>query len=328
MMKLQGGLLQWSRSSLIPSIYSPINTTQFSIYACVIEGNHQLTAKERRQLRNERRESKSGYSWREEVEEKLIQKPTKRYATWTEELNLDTLAESGPQWWVVRVSRLRGHETAQILARALARQFPEMEFTVYAPSVQVKRKLKNGSISVKPKPVFPGCIFIRCILNKEIHDSIREVDGVGGFIGSKVGNTKRQINKPRPVDDSDLEAIFKQAKEEQEKADSEFEAAERAEEEASQKLATSNSDVVETVADSKPKRAPRKATLATETKGKKKKLAAGSTVRVLSGTFAEFVGNLKKLNRKTAKATVGFSLFGKETLVEIDINELVPEIQS
>jgi len=60
---------------------------------------------------------------------------------------------------------------------------------VYAPSVQVKRKLKNGSISVKPKPVFPGCIFIRCILNKEIHDSIRDVDGVGGFIGSKVGNT-------------------------------------------------------------------------------------------------------------------------------------------
>jgi len=28
------------------------------------------------------------------------------------------------------------------------------------------------------------------------------------------------------------------------------------------------------------------------------------------------------------QATVGFTLFGKETLVEIDINELVPEIQS
>jgi len=103
-----------------------------------------------------------------------------------------------------------------------------------------------------------------------------------------------------------LEAIFKQAKEAQEKADSEFEEADRAEEEASilasqELLALSNSDVIETVAESKPKRAPRKATLTTETKAKKKKLAAGSTVRVLSGTFAEFVGNLKKLNRKTAK---------------------------
>ncbi|CAN8259977.1 unnamed protein product [Cochlearia groenlandica] len=333
MMKLQGGLLQWSPSSLIPSINATIAKTHLSISACVAEKNHQLTAKERRQLRNERRESKSGYSWREEVEERLIKKPKKRYATWTEELNLDTLAESGPQWWVVRVSRLRGHETAQILARALARQFPEMEFTVYAPAVQVKRKLKNGTLSVKPKPVFPGCIFIRCILNKEIHDSIRDCDGVGGFIGSKVGNTKRQINKPRPVDDSDLEAIFKQAKEEQEKADNEFEEAQRAEEEASQKLLASNSDVFEAEESltSKPKRRQRKAAITTETKDpktKKKKLAAGSTVRVLSGTFAEFVGNLKKLNRKTAKATVGFTLFGKETLVEIDINELVPEIQS
>ncbi|KAG2245897.1 hypothetical protein Bca4012_091185 [Brassica carinata] len=334
MMKLQGGLLQWSPSSLIPSINTAIRTTRLSISACVVERNHQLTARERRQLRNERRESKSGYSWREEVEERLIKKPKKRYASWTEELNLDTLADAGQQWWVVRVSRVRGHETAQVLARALARQFPEMEFTVYAPAVQVKRKLKNGSISVKPRPVFPGCIFIRCILNKEIHDAIREVEGVGGFIGSKVGNTKRQINKPRPVDDSDLEAIFKQAKEEQEKADSEFDEGKRAEEEASlalQKALASNSDGTETVeslAETKPERAPRKATLATETKAKKKKLAAGSTVRVLSGTFAEFVGNLKKLNRKTAKATVGFTLFGKETLVEIDINELVPEIQS
>ncbi|KFK38307.1 hypothetical protein AALP_AA3G097000 [Arabis alpina] len=334
MMKLQGGLLQWSHSSLIPSINLTIRSTNFSISACVVEQNHQLTAKERRQLRNERRESKSGYSWREEVEERLIKKPKKRYATWTEELNLDTLAESGPQWWVVRVSRLRGQETAQILARALARQFPAMEFTVYAPAVQVKRKLKNGTLSIKPKPVFPGCIFIRCILNKEVHDSIREVDGVGGFIGSKVGNTKRQINKPRPVDDSDLEAIFKQAKEAQEKADSEFEEVQKAEEEASlasQKLLASNTDVIETVVETKPKRAPRKASIATETKDpkvKKKKLAAGSTVRVVSGTFAEFVGNLKKLNRKTAKATVGFTLFGKETLVEIDINELIPEIQS
>ncbi|CAH8356373.1 unnamed protein product [Eruca vesicaria subsp. sativa] len=324
MMKLQGGLLRLSL--IIPSaIKTPRN---LSISACVVERNHQLTARERRQLRNERRESKSGYSWREEVEERLIKKPKKRYASWTEELNLDTLAESGQQWWVVRVSRVRGHETAQVLARALARQFPEMEFNVYAPAVQVKRKLKNGSISVKPRPVFPGCIFIRCVLNKEIHDAIREVEGVGGFIGSKVGNTKRQINKPRPVDDSDLEAIFKQAKEEQEKADIEFDEGERAEEEASlalQKALASNSDgteIVESLAEAKPKTAPKKAA------PKKKKLAAGSTVRVLSGTFAEFVGNLKKLNRKTAKATVGFTLFGKETLVEIDISELVPEIQS
>lgn len=60
---------------------------------------------------------------------------------------------------------------------------------VYAPAVHVKRKLKNGTYSIKPKPIFPGCVFLRCVLNKELHDSIRECDGVGGFVGSTVGNT-------------------------------------------------------------------------------------------------------------------------------------------
>ncbi|OMP11606.1 hypothetical protein CCACVL1_00406 [Corchorus capsularis] len=56
-----------------------------------------------------------------------------------------------------------------------------------------------------------------------------------------------------------------------------------------------------------------------------KRLVAGSTVRVVSGTFAEFVGSLKKLNRKTGKATVGFTLFGKESLVELDAEDIVLE---
>ena len=62
-------------------------------------------------------------------------------------------------------------------------------FQVYTAAVNVKRKLKNGTCSVKPKPLFPGCVFLRCVLNREIHDFIRECEGVGGFVGSKVGNT-------------------------------------------------------------------------------------------------------------------------------------------
>ena len=49
---------------------------------------------------------------------------------WTEELNLDNLARLGPQWWVVRFSRVRGLETADVLARSLARNFPDIEFKV------------------------------------------------------------------------------------------------------------------------------------------------------------------------------------------------------
>ncbi|KAJ7961318.1 Transcription termination/antitermination protein NusG [Quillaja saponaria] len=245
-------------------------------------------------MREER--AKPATNWREEVEERLLKKPKKRYASWTEELNLDNLAQLGPQWWVVRVSRLRGQETAERIARSMARTFPDIEFKVYAPAVQVKRKLKNGSYSIKPKPLFPGCIFLRCVMNKELHDFIREYDGVGGFIGSKVGNTKRQINKPRPVSVDDMKAIFRQAKEEQEKTDQAFEEEE--------KKGILNSGILKTdiTIDSNE----------------------SSTVRVLSGTFAEFVGSLKKLNRKTKKATVGFTLFGKESLVDIDVSEIAP----
>lgn len=60
---------------------------------------------------------------------------------------------------------------------------------VYTPAVQVKTKLKNGTISVKPKPLFPRCVFLRCVMNREVHDFVREVEGIAGFIGSKVGNT-------------------------------------------------------------------------------------------------------------------------------------------
>ncbi|XVE61995.1 hypothetical protein DITRI_Ditri06bG0083000 [Diplodiscus trichospermus] len=234
---MKQGLLLWSPCHLFPpSFHSlslkirtakhapqvpPISASLDSIDTQVQQ--QQLSARERRQLRNERRESKAGYNWREEVEERLIKKPKKRYVSWTEELNLDNLAHLGPQWWVVRVSRVRGLETAEVMARSLARNFPDVEFKMYTPAVQEKKRLKNGSISIKPKPLFPGCVFLRCVLNKEIHDFIRECDGVGGFVGSKVGNTKRQINKPRPVSVDDMEAIFRQAKEEQKKADQAFE---------------------------------------------------------------------------------------------------------
>lgn len=304
----------------------PPRSLSLSISATLESANdttQELSARERRRLRNERRESKGGANWREQVEERLLKKPKKRYASWTEELNLDTLATLGPQWWVVRVTRVRQQETAELIARLLARNFPDLPFKVYVPAVQVKRRLKNGSISVKPKHLFPGCVFLNCVMNKDIHDFIRECDGVGGFVGSKVGNTKKQINKPRPVDEIDMEAVFKQAKEEQEKHEKEF--AEEQQQEGNLDFGKSRSSVepqldsngtTKSATDSKPKRQSTK---------KSPKLVPGSTVRVVSGMFAEFEGSLKKINRKTGQATVGFMIFGKESLVDVNVNEIVAE---
>ncbi|KZV18535.1 hypothetical protein F511_21563 [Dorcoceras hygrometricum] len=286
------------------------------------------TARERRQLRQEKRESKLAYNWREEVEDRLIKKPKKRYASWMEELNLDNLALLGPQWWVVRVSRVSGQDTAERMARSMARNFPSLDFKVYAPSVHIKRKLKNGSISTKPKPLFPGCIFLRCVMNKELHDFIRECNGVGGFVGSKVGNTKRQINKPRPVEADDVEAIFKQAKAEQEKADRAFEAQQQTEgTKDSERIDVTSPLVSKDDAQSNPTTRARgrgKKASKQPTVGKAMPLAPGSTVVVASGSFAGFSGTLKKIN-ESGLATIGLTLFGKETLADIDVSEIVSE---
>lgn len=251
-------------------------------------------------------------------------KPKKEYRSWTEQLNLDNLALLGPQWWVVRVARVNGHETAEGLARALVRNYPNFEFKVYYPSVKEQRKLKNGSYSVKLKPLFPGCVFLKCVLNKEIHDFIREFDRVGGFVGSKVGNTKRQINRPKPVPIEDIEAIFQQAKEEQEKFDQSF----KEEQQKSIHL------VIDPSSNQKPK------SQATKRRSRKssdpfnndtlsgdnyKSLVPGASVRVLSGPFTEFSGCLKELNHKNGTATVGFMLFGKESFVELQADQIVAE---
>ncbi|KAF3619199.1 hypothetical protein FXO38_33040 [Capsicum annuum] len=327
---MKQAILTWSHSpTFLPklpptSIFLKPQNIILRIYATV--ENVGLTAKERRQLRNERRESKTGYNWREEVEERLIKKPKKEYKSWTEELNLDNLAKLGTQWWVVRVSRVNGHETAERMARALSRNFPDIDFQVYIPSVQVKRKLKNGTLSVKPKPLFPGCVFLKCVLNKEIHDFIRECAGIGGFVGSKVGNTKRQINKPRPVDEDDLEAIFKQAKEEQERADQAFEEEEQGEGGLDSSIAPTDDKVVPKKRGRQSKKASDLLTVDALRGSDDKSLIPGSTIEVVSGAFAGFSGILKKVDSKAGLATVGFSLFGKETLADIDVKEIVAEV--
>ncbi|XP_010693522.2 uncharacterized protein LOC104906463 [Beta vulgaris subsp. vulgaris] len=328
------GILQWNpsspnthslSSSLLSSIPYIPKFKRFTLISATIksveeEKEEKLPARERRKLRNERRESKS-YNWKEEVEMKLIKKPKKRYASWTEELNLDTLAQLGPQWWVARVSRVNSQETGERLARSLANNYPDIDFKLYMPAVQEKRKLKNGSYSIKSKPLFPGCVFLRCVLNKELHDFIREADGIGAFVGSKVGNTKKQINKPRPVSEDDMEKIFQQAKEEQEKADLAFQE--------EQKLVIRQSEMgdLETLLDTSPKSRRNKIPVSAPKERKKKLAKVGSTIRVVSGSFAEFSGILKKVDKKNGMVTVGFTLFGKETIADLDINAIVEDAE-
>lgn len=100
-----------------------------------------------------------------------------------------------------------------------------------------------------------------------------------------------------------MEAVFQQAKEEQEKADTAFEEEQQAHG-APNSVKLGSNNITQSFIDSNSERGLRRNSgpLVSSSSRKKDKLPkTGSTVRVVSGTFADFVGSLKKLNRKTGK---------------------------
>lgn len=122
---------------------------------------------------------------------------------------------------------------------------------------------------------------------------------------------KKQINKPRPVDSAEMEAIFRKEKEEQEKHDKAFEEEQRQDGalDSNTNPDLASKDVL------KPKRRSKKGS----TTGKDGKLPPlGSTVRVVSGAFAEFSGTLKKLDRK--EGMVCFTSHNTQTVYIIVFN--------
>lgn len=106
-----------------------------------------------------------------------------------------------------------------------------------------------------------------------------------------------------------MEAIFRQAKDEQEKNEQAFEEQQQKESLYSGTLNLESNldsnDATESTLDTKPKGKSKKPSdLLTNSSSKRKgnkRFTPGSTVRVVSGTFAEFEGILKKVNRKTGK---------------------------
>ncbi|CAH9100985.1 unnamed protein product [Cuscuta epithymum] len=109
---------------------------------------------------------------------------------------------------------------------------------------------------------------------------------------------KQYMTKPRPVEEENMKAIFRAEKEEQEKADKAFEEAEQQIKEAKKEK------------ENKPLGADHNI------------LVPGSTIQLVSGSFSGFSGILKKLDKNAQLATIGLTLFGKETLVHVDVKDI------
>jgi len=320
--RLPAGRCSLAAAALASSSPLPVSVTlSASASASADGGGGELTARERRLQKRERRELRAT-DWKEEVQERLIHEPARRRKkppkrSWREELNLDLLAELGPQWWLVRVSMAPGTDYVDLLTKAISRRFPEVPFKIYNPSIQVKRRLKSGTISVKSKPLHPGLVFLHCTLNKELHDFIRDTEGCYGFIGATVGSIKRQIKKPKPIPIEEVESIIREEKEEQEKVDREFEGMENmANVESFSKPVEKSELMLMNKIKKQFKKSPSKGGTS------QRAFSAGATVHVLSGPFEDFIGSILEVNLKNRKATVQLTLFGKESFVDLDFDQI------
>lgn len=57
---------------------------------------------------------------------------------------------------------------------------------IYNPSIRHRRKSKDGVILIKQKPLVPGTMYLHCILDRQVHDFVKNCQGVGGFVGSQI----------------------------------------------------------------------------------------------------------------------------------------------
>ncbi|XP_078162121.1 plastid transcriptionally active 13 [Carex rostrata] len=312
-----------SQSRFLPSSIASSSTARpFGLrLRCVSEAAAgELTARERRQLRQHRRESHTASesesdsdsdggairhrasNWREQVEERLLVEAKinkkKKQIPRKKKLSINGLTQLGPQWWALRVSTIRTSDIVTLLARGLSTTFPQLQFKLYNPSIHYTRKSKDGIILTKQKPLLPGTMYLHCILDRQVHDFVKNCQGVGGFVGSQIEASHEQyFTKPKPVSADELEAILQREKEEQEAVDKAFK---EQEELKKQRI----------------KKPPR------SKKQNHAHLLPGVSVRVLSGPFADYTGCLKELHLKKQKATVELVLFGKESTVELDIDQI------
>jgi len=106
-----------------------------------------------------------------------------------------------------------------------------------------------------------------------------------------------------------MEAIFRQAEKEQEKADRAFQDEQKAAPDIETSNLNSQTSDLETQNEAKPKKRARKPS-EPASKGRTYKLPkTGSPVKVVSGAFAEFSGILKKLDRKNRTVCASCSNF-------------------
>ena len=105
------------------------------------------------------------------------------------------------KWYVLNIRT--GYENSiqkEIKQRAEATDTQDMILEVFVP-VQKKIVVKKGKQDVKEDKLFPGYVLIKMELNDRTWDIVRNTEGVRGFV--------KTDKYPRPLPESEVQAITK-----------------------------------------------------------------------------------------------------------------------
>jgi transcription antitermination factor NusG len=158
---------------------------------------------------------------------------------------------------------------------------------ILLPSVPRRKVLKDGRYSDARQRLYPGCLLVQCVLNREVYNFIRSVPGVWDFFGTRANTSVSDMIIPAAVSSIEIHEMFKRIemedaafKEIREAANREADERERLEE------------VVKTAAKLEVKMPSLL------------QLEEGAMVRVNSGPFTNHTGVVEKINRE--EETVSF----------------------
>ncbi|KAL3680445.1 hypothetical protein R1sor_023401 [Riccia sorocarpa] len=260
-----------------------------------------LSAKERRKLRNEKREQLKATKepWKEMVENKLLSKPKKKSKNWQVDADVNQLTAKGMQWWMIQTTRKFENHVAEQLDIIFPETFPDREYEVLVPTLPVKSKLKDGSASESRKKIFQGIVLLRCVMDRDVYDLVRRIPRAYDFFGNLAGVSYQPMIMPAPVSHTNMGNLFRQIKQGEEEFQIFKEQCRREVEEERRKAEELEAQNAESLP-----------------------LNIGATIRVLSGPFSEFSGIVTEMLPEANKVKAMVTVFGKDTPIVLDVEQV------
>ena len=167
-------------------------------------------------------------------------------------------------WYIVQTfSGQEYNVRLRIEAMVKTKNYADRIFKILVPEEQVVEVKDNRRLE-KVQKMYPGYVFVECLLDDTVWYEVRRIAGVAKFVGYG--------NRPTPVVEKDMLRVLRQMGEKGKKVEVDME--------------------------------------------------VGETVKVINGPFRGYTGAIVEVNPERGKVKTKLSIFGRETPVELDFNQV------